>query len=253
MQYLFTPDELKEGVRGEICGLDYLSCQRIEMGGDNPEAVVQTGPEEVALVCISGQVRYDLGGISGTALFKDILYVPWHSNLDLQSTSEAIMMRIGARCDRDTEFAHVRFSDVANDASRHQVFGSVQTSSMRDVYMCIDDEFNASRLLLGVCQGRTGGWTGWPPHEHGDEKEELYVYFDMDRAFGIQCVYETIDAPLFCGIVRDGDMVSVPRGYHPNVGCPAGRISFIYAMAARAAGQRDFMALRFQEEYGDGF
>jgi len=48
-------------------------------------------------------------------------------------------------------------------------------------------------------------------------------------------------------------MVAVPRGYHPNVGCPGGRISYIYAMAARVAGQRDFMALRFQKEFGEGF
>jgi len=75
----------------------------------------------------------------------------------------------------------------------------------------------------------------------------------MGRAFGVQCIYETLDAPLFCGIVRDGDMVAVPRGYHPNAGCPSGRISYVYAMAARVAGEREFLALRFQEEFGDRF
>ena len=253
MKYLFRPDELKAGVSGEACGLDFLSCQRIELDGDNPAVTVETGPEEVVLVCISGQVAYDLEGTQGLAHFKDMLYVPWKSKVNVHAQQEAVLMRIGAPSDRDTDFVHIRFSDVAGDSSKHQVFGSAENNSLRDVYMYIDDKFNASRLLMGIGQGNTGGWTVWPPHEHGDEKEELYVYFDMGKAFGIQCVYETLKEPIFCGIVRDGDMVAVARGYHPNVGCPGGRISYVYAMAARVAGQRDFMALRFQEEFGDKF
>lgn len=253
MKYVFRPDELKEGVHGEVCGLDFLSCKRIELKSNHPATIVETGSEEVVLVCISGQVNYDFERNTGTARLKDFLYLPWESKVTLQADHDAVLMRIGAPSDRDTQFVHIGFSDVEQDASKHQVFGSAENNSLRNVYMYIDDKFNASRLLVGIGQGNTGGWTVWPPHEHGDEKEELYVYFDMGRAFAIQCIYETLDAPLFCGIVRDGDMVSVPGGYHPNVGCPGGRISYVYAMAARVAGQREFMALQFQEEFGDKF
>jgi len=253
MKYLFRPDELIEGVSGKVCGLDFLSCKRIELDSDNPAITVETGPEEVVLVCIASQADYDFDGTTGTARFKDFLYVPWKSQVTVRANHKAVLMRIGALCDRDTDFVHIRFLDVDQDSSKHQVFGSAEDNSLRDVYMYIDDTFNACRLLVGIGQGQPGGWTVWPPHEHGDEKEELYVYFDMGQAFGIQCVYETLDAPLFCGIIREGDMVSVPRGFHPNVGCPGGRISYVYAMAARVAGQRDFMALRFQEEFGDKF
>jgi len=253
MKYLFRPDELKGGVSGEVCGLDFLSCKRIEMDGDNPTVTVETGPEEVVLVSISGQFDYSFDGTTGTADFKDMLYLPWKRKVTVRTGHKAVLMRIGALCDRDADFAHIRFSDMDRDLAKHKVFGTIEDNTYRDVYMYIDDKFNASRLLMGIGQGGTACWTVWPPHEHGDEKEELYVYFDMGQAFGIQCVYEILDAPLFCGIVREGDMVSVPRGYHPNVGCPGGRISYVYAMAARVAGQRDFMALRFQEEFGDKF
>lgn len=253
MKYLFRPEELEAGVSGKACGLDFLSCRRIELGNDNPYVTVETGPEEVVLVCISGQVEYDFDGITGMARFKDMLYLPWKSRVSLQADHGTVLMRIGAPSDHDTDFAHIRFSDVDRDPSKHQVFGSAENNSLRDVYMYIDDKFNASRLLVGIGQGSTGGWTVWPPHEHGDEKEELYVYFDMGEAFGIQCIYETLADPIFCGIVREGDMVAVARGYHPNVGCPGGRISYVYAMVARVAGQRDFMALRFQEEFGTKF
>jgi len=253
MRYLFHPDELKGGVRGEICGLDFLSCQRIELDHDHSKVTIETGPEEVVLVCIAGQVDYTFDEIKGSARFKDFLYVPWKSEVQLRVEDEAVVMRIGAPSHCDTDFAHIRFSDVDKDPAKHQVFGSAEINSQRDVYMYIDDKFNASRLLMGIGQGSTGGWTVWPPHEHGDEKEELYIYFDMGRAFAVQCAYETLDDPLFCGIVRDGDMVTIPRGFHPNVGCPGGRLSCIYAMAARVDGERDFMALRFQEEFGDKF
>jgi 5-deoxy-glucuronate isomerase len=253
MKYHFRPHELRTGVRGEGCGLDFLSCQRVELGAQQSSLTVETGPEEVVLVCLEGQVDYEFAGTTGTAKTKDFLYVPWKSAVTVKRDGEAVLMRIGAPSDRDSGFAHIPFTAVDKDPTRHQVFGSAEDNSLRDVYMYIDDGFNASRLLMGIGQGSTGGWTVWPPHEHGDEKEELYVYFDMGRAFGIQCIYETLDRPLFCGIVRDGDMVAVPRGFHPNVGCPGGRISYVYAMAARAAGQRDFMALRFQDEFGDRF
>jgi len=253
VKYIFRPDELKAGVRGEVCGLDHLSCQRIELNSEQPTVCIETGLEEVVLVCISGQATYSFEGERGTVQYKDSLYVPWQRQLTLKADHDAVVMRIGADCDRDTRFAHIRFADVAADPSQHHVFGSSEVNSLRDVYMTITDKFDASRLLVGIGQGSPGGWTVWPPHEHGDEKEELYVYFDMAPAFAVQCVYEDLDAPLFCGIVRDGDMVSVPRGYHPNVGCPGGRISYVYAMAARVAGQREFMALRFQEEFGDSF
>ena len=251
MKYLFRPDELKEGVRGVVCGLDFLSCKRIELDTGNPAVTIETGTEEVVLVCIAGQVDYDFDETTGTAHFRDLLYVPWNRKMTVKADGKAILMRVGALSDRDTVFAHIRFSDVADDPFRHKVFGSAEKNCERDVYMCIDEGFNASRLMVGITEGRVGGWTTWPPHEHGDEREELYVYFGMGKAFAVQCVYESLDDVLFCGIVRDGDMVAVPRGYHPNVGCPGGRISYVYAMAAKEAGQRDFMALRFQEDFGD--
>ena len=73
MRYLFHPDELKEGVRGEVCGLDFLSCQRIELNHDHSDATIATGPEEVVLVCIAGQVDYTFDEIKDSARFKDFL------------------------------------------------------------------------------------------------------------------------------------------------------------------------------------
>ncbi len=246
-KYLLRADELRKGVRA----LDFMSCKRVELTEANPAYALETGANEVALVCIAGQADYTSGQITGTARYKDFLYAPRHRRLELKTAQRAVWMEIASPSDRDTSFAHIKYSDVAQDPARHKVFGSAETSSLRDVYMFIDDQFNASRLLMGVCEGTTGAWTSWPPHEHAAEREELYVYFDMGKSFSIQCIYEDLDTPLFCGIVRDGDMVAIPRGFHPNVSCPGGRITYLYAMAARVAGKRAFMALNIQAGFGE--
>jgi 5-deoxy-glucuronate isomerase len=252
MKNHYRPKELIDGVPPQDSPLDFLSCQRLELDAEGSPLIVESGPEEVALVCISGQFDYGLEGATGTARYKDMLYVPWKSAVRIRSDEGAVVMRIGAPSDRDTEWAHIRFAQVDQDPDKHQLFGAAEINSLRDVHMYIDDTFNASRLLMGIGRGCPGGWTVWPPHEHGDEKEELYVYFDLEGGFGIQCLYEDMDDAR-CFLVREGDMIAVPRGFHPNVGCPGGRIAYVYAMAARVPGERSFMALRFQEAFGDTF
>lgn len=249
MKHLFHPDELVRGVSGAELGLDFLSCRRIELDAST-RTTIDTRDEETLLVCIGGQAAFVYNSTRGVLNFKDFLYVPWKSQVELQADHRAIVMQIGSPSDRDTPFAHITFSEVARDPARHKVFGQAETASLRDVFMFIDDKFPAARLLAGLCEGRPGSWTAWPPHEHSAEKEELYIYFDMGNAFGIQCAFESLDQPLFFAMVRDGDAVPVRAGYHPNVACPSGRMCYIYAMAARVPGERAFMALRVMDQFG---
>jgi 5-deoxy-D-glucuronate isomerase len=48
--------------------------------------------------------------------------------------------------------------------------------------------------------------------------EEIYVYVDMPApAFGMQLVYTDEISPAEVEVVREGDAVLLPAGYHPNV------------------------------------
>lgn len=252
-RYQLKPRELKRRIAPEEMGLKYTSAERLEPGLAGGPVVVETEGEEVVLVTIEGACDFKHAQIEGRAECMDFVYVPRNSRIELSAGEPAVVMRFGARADRDTSAVLIRHGEVAADPRRHASYGSAETNCRRDVYHYITDDFDASRLLMGICQGDTGGWTSWPPHEHAAQKEELYVYFDMGNAFAVQCVYEDMDDPLFVGMVRDGDLVSVPRGYHPNVGVPAGRISFVYVMSALKAGDRSFMDLTIQKEFGDRF
>jgi len=57
--------------------------------------------------------------------------------------------------------------------------------------------------------------------------EEMYVYFDMpEPGYGIQLVYNDTQYPELVTVVRDGDAVLMPSGYHPNVSVPGHRSRF---------------------------
>jgi 5-deoxy-glucuronate isomerase len=84
--------------------------------------------------------------------------------------------------------------------------------------------------------------------------EEMYVYFNMpDPAFGIQLVYNDTKYPELVTVVRDGDAVLMPSGFHPNVSVPGYRISFLWAMAAhREVEDRQFGVVNVQNGFDRG-
>jgi 5-deoxy-glucuronate isomerase len=123
---------------------------------------------------------------------------------------------------------------------------------LRQVSVCLGKNIEAGRLLLGFTISEPGNWTSWPPHEHAEMLEEMYVYFDMPRpAYGIQLVYDNADYPELVTVVREGDAVLMPAGYHPNVSVPGHRIKFLWAMAAqREKEDRRYGVFNTQPDFG---
>lgn len=242
----FKPWELMRPLSPEQMGLRYTSAQRIEI---SDKRCFFTKEEEFCLIVLEGCVHYGCGLCHGKAQMLDVLYVPINSSITLES-SGAVVMRYGAPCSIQYSFSHIRFSDVNSD-HRHKVYGAEENGTRRDVWNFIDEDFPCGRFLVGICRGRDGGWTAWPPHEHAQKREEVYVYFNMGDGFGIQCVYEDMNQPDTIALVRNGDLVSIPKGYHPNCGSPHGGIFYAYCMVATTEGDRTFMDLHCQNIYGD--
>ena len=242
----FLPHELCERLAPEDMGLVYTSVERISLRG---RRTIQSAAEETCLVVIEGCVAYACAGQAGHAVLCDMLYVPVDAAITLEGT-ECVLMRYGAPCARSTSFAHIQFADVDAD-ERHKTYGTAENGTRRDVWNCIDERFDSSRFLVGICFGSAGGWTAWPPHEHGEKREEVYVYFNMGDGFALQCVYEDMEKPDAVALVQNGHLVAIPAGYHPNVGCPKTGIRYIYCMVSTTPEDRAFMDLRTQAQYGD--
>ncbi len=105
--------------------------------------------------------------------------------------------------------------------------GSGQTA--RRIHHLLPPDAEAGRLIAYEVFTPGGNWSSYPPHKHDTEDppvesrlEEIYFYrFARPEGFAFQRVYtpdRSLDESLAPG---DGDVVLVPRGYHP-VGVPAG-------------------------------
>jgi 5-deoxy-glucuronate isomerase len=83
--------------------------------------------------------------------------------------------------------------------------------------------------------------------------EEAYLYIDMPApGFGIQLVYSNPREPELATIVREGDIVLMPQGYHPNVAAPGGQINFLWMMAAvREDDDRQYGVVNVQPDFGN--
>ena len=54
-------------------------------------------------------------------------------------------------------------------------------------------------------------------------------------------------------VVREGDVVLMPKGYHPNVAAPGGSINFLWMMAAnREDDDRQFGVVNVHPDFAQG-
>ena len=147
---------------------------------------------------------------------------------------------------------YVSFQAVQKDTGLHFKAGSA--ASERDLNILLGKNVTAGRIMAGVTFSAPGNWTSWPPHEHAAMLEEAYLFVDMPApAFGIQLVYTDPKSPELAVVVREGDCVLMPEGYHPNVAAPGGAINFLWMMAAnREDVDRQFGVVNVQPEYASG-
>ena len=69
-------------------------------------------------------------------------------------------------------------------------------------------------------------------------------------AFGVQLVYTDSRNRELATIVREGDVVIMPAGYHPNVAAPGHGINFLWMMAAnRELQDRQFGVVNVHPDY----
>jgi len=220
--------------------------------GDAPLGFA-TGEKETGLVCMRGGGTVAVDGAEYAMERYDSVYVPRDSSvvvtpgpggLDLAELAAVVAGRYPLQ--------FVRFADVQANPGLH--FQAGGPSAKRDLNILLGKNVEAGRIMAGVTFSEPGNWTSWPPHEHAALLEEAYLYIDMPApSFGVQLVYTNLGEPELATIVREGDVVLMPEGYHPNVAAPGGSINFMWMMAAnREVEDRQFGVVNVQPEYAAG-
>jgi len=210
------------------------------------------GDRETALICLSGRADVRTDGQEFQLGRFDGVYVPRDSLSEISTDSEADVAEFSADVKDKHPAKLVRYAETSQDPGLKFTSGS--TGSTRQVNLLIAKNVQAGRLLVGFTHSEPGNWTSWPPHQHTKMLEEMYIYFDMpEPAYGIQLVYNDHEYPELVTVVRDGDAVLIPSGYHPNVAVPGHRIAFLWAMAAhREVEDRQFGVVNVQPGFQPG-
>ena len=239
-------------VTPENSSLAHLAYGRIRLDGSVRSAGFETGKRETALLCMAGACSVLVDGTPYELDTYDAIYVPRGSTVEVSTATNVDLVECSADVEGDYPLQVVRYAQVQQDAALKFTAGGAATT--RDLNIIIGKNVTAGRLLAGFTRSQPGNWTSWPPHEHTKLLEEVYVYFDMPApAFGIQLVYTQPDRPEFVSLVRDGDAVLMPAGYHPNVAAPGHSINFIWMMAAhREVEDRQFGVVNVQPGFDKG-
>ncbi|HKQ53637.1 MAG TPA: 5-deoxy-glucuronate isomerase [Pyrinomonadaceae bacterium] len=232
--------------------MKHLHYGRIVLDQETPRVAFGTGALETGLICLAGECTIVAAGAAHEIGRYDSIYLPRDTDVEVSTESSVDLVECAAEVEGNYPLQVVRYDDVERDGSLKFKTGGPATT--RTVNITLGKNVEAGRILAGFTTSEPGHWTSWPPHEHAAMLEELYVYFDMPGpAFGVQFVYTDPLEPEFVGVVRDGDAVIMPKGFHPNVSVPGHPINFVWMMAAhREVLDRQFGVVTVQPGFDQG-
>jgi 5-deoxy-glucuronate isomerase len=183
--------------------------------------VILTGTADVR---VGDQTFPKLGGRK--SVFEEAppgaVYAPADSHLAIRAISDAEV----ALCSAPATAA-IAARAIAGERMPQEVRG--EGTNRRFVRNVLPETEPAERLLVVEVITPGGHWSSYPPHKHDTDipptetrlEETYYHRLNPPQGFAFQRVY-TDDRSLDETVcVEDGDVVLVPRGYHP-VGTPHG-------------------------------
>lgn len=182
---------------------------------------------ETCIVILGGKANFKSGEISfdnigeRESLFDGkspyAVYVPQNTEYTLEAISDKLEI---ALCTAPGGEGHdVRLIEPDTISTEQRGAGS----NTRHVRNILPETESAHSLLIAEVITPGGNWSSYPPHKHDSDNipeesslEETYYHrLNPAQGFAFQRVYtdsRDIDETL---CVEDGDVVLVPKGYHP--------------------------------------
>lgn len=115
-----------------------------------------------------------------------------------------------------------------------------QANWKRYVYDIIDKNISADKLVLGETINPSGNWSSYPPHKHEQDTiteskhEEVYFYrLNPSKGFGLQRVYTDNASIDEAYIIKNNDLVAIPKGYHPVVAGGGYKLYYLWILAGK--------------------
>ncbi len=179
---------------------------------------------ERVLVSLEGRSRID-GEVLGE---RDMAYIPIRSRARVEIEHGSTLYIAESTALNQYPFYIKRFGESTYYDTGFEPY-------RRRVYVTLGEGDPADSIIAGYVEGEKGNWTSYPPHRH-DEKPEAYIFFGMGGGFGVQIIMDENEE--YAYIVRDYDVVLIPRGYHPNVCTSLAGCRYLWIISA-PIGKRD--------------
>ena len=202
-----------------------------------------TGGREVCAVLLSGRADVTFGGREWAeigrrdSVFDGVppyaVHAPPGGTLSVQAVSEVLELALcWAPATKGVDPVLITPEDC-------RVSSRGEGDTERRIHDVLMEDRPAEALLITEVLTPGGHWSSYPPHKHDTEDPPLETYLEetyYHRArrpggFAVQLVYtddRSLDAALRVG---DGDVVLVPRGYHPVGAAPGCDLYYLNVMA----------------------
>jgi 5-deoxy-glucuronate isomerase len=197
---------------------------------------------ETAVIVMEGSVSVDASGQRYPSLGSrgsvfdgppaPVLLLPPGSPLAIRAESEATVIVADAPGAAQRVTRLISAADVLVETRG-------RGATERRIHHLLPPTAAAGRLILFEVFTPGGNWSSYPPHKHDTEDppreaylEEAYYYrFARPEGWAFARLY-TADRSLDASFApRDGDVVLVPRGYHPVAAAPGYDAYYLNVMA----------------------
>ncbi len=224
-------------VTPESAGWTYVGFEVVHVSGRSQSR--HTGDRELCLVVVEGSCDIrsphgewrDLGGRADPFSGKpDAAYLPPGTGFELAGDGEVALCTAPA-----SEGAEPRV--LPGDEVEVEVRG--HGAQERTVTPILMGDEAADSLLVCEVVTPPGHWSSYPPHKHDRDampeesflEETYYHRISPAQGFALQRVYTADGALDETLVVRDRDVVLVPRGYHTVSAPPGYAVYYLNVMA----------------------
>lgn len=246
-------------VTPEAEGWTYLAFEVIELSAGESSTHSESDREQ-AVVPLAGSATLTFDGadhsVSRSSVFTELApvgYVPPGVDITVTASSDTFTYAVGSAPAEGMYGAKL----VEPSTIRSEVRGGGQ--ALRQVNHTLAMPIEAERLILYEVYVPRGTWSGWSPHCHdgldGSPYLEEVYYFRMDRPEGFwfhrNWRAEGADEDVFDDLHSggDGDLATVPRGYHTSVACPGANMYFLNYLAGELVGDERRTPPCFHSDY----
>ncbi len=228
-------------IQPDVIGWKFLGFELQRLAASR-ELTLRDADREMAIIPVRGAALVEADGqeydLTRAGVFTDtgsVLYVPPDTPVRL-TARDSFDFAVGSAPARG-DFPLRLFGPA--EVNIEQRGGA---NARRQVHHVLAPPLPAERLISYEVFLPGGSWAGWPPHRHDGADgspylEEIYFFlFDRPDGFGF---HRNFDAEGYdeTFVVRNGDCVAVPRGYHVTTSSPGNNMWILNFLAGELVGE----------------